>query len=655
MANPLILIADDSPDILTYLREAVLGPAGYRVQVAADGSSALQLAQQTHPDVVITDHQMPKLSGLELTRELCATQPHPAVIMMSSDRSDSLVIEAMRAGAFDFLAKPFEAELLLAAVGRALARYPAGARRAKPIERTASVISTARPADSGSGVDDLRRRLEELQSLVQLGRAVTEKLDHHEVLTEVVNAAVRLTGAEEGSLLLLDQDSGELYMRASKNFDEQFAQTFRLEVHDSLAGQVIKTGEPVLLDEQTPQKIKTSYLVRSLIYVPLQVRGNTIGVLGVDNRRAGRTLTRADVAIMSAMADYAAIAIENARLFSTSEAERHKLETILAQVENGVIVIDPEGRLLIMNRTAREALGVDGDWSGRSLRQVVTDPRLHSVFASAGKFSRRAEVELDDGRVFSAQRTPIEGIGQAIVMQDITKLKELDRVKSDFVTAVSHDLRSPLTAILGYIELVERSGDLNQQQHEFIRRVRLSVGQITDLVSNLLDLGRIEAGLDEAKELTPIGMLARYALESMRATAEGKGLSLKLDLPDDLPMVWGAPIRLRQMVGNLIDNAIKYTPAGGWVSVAAHQEGQQVILTVGDNGLGVPATDQPYLFDKFFRASNAPADLHGSGLGLSIVKSIVENHGGRIWLDSQPGQGTTFNVVLPTEPVRRAA
>lgn len=134
-------------------------------------------------------------------------------------------------------------------------------------------------------------------------------------------------------------------------------------------------------------------------------------------------------------------------------------------------------------------------------------------------------------------------------------------------------MRSPLTAILGYIELIQRSGQLNQQQAEFIRRVQLSVGQITDLVSNLLDLGRIEAGLDTAKEKTPVSVLARYALEGMRSNAKSKGLRLNADLPDDLPMVLGAPIRLRQMIGNLLDNAIKYTPPGGQILIEARSEG----------------------------------------------------------------------------------
>ena len=156
---------------------------------------------------------------------------------------------------------------------------------------------------------------------------------------------------------------------------------------------------------------------------------------------------------------------------------------------------------------------MNGDWIGLSVVEVFDDPRMLALLRSPGKVSRREELELEDGRVFNAQRTPIRGVGQAIVMQDITHLKELDRIKSEFVTTVSHDLRSPLTAILGYIELIERAGGLNDQQSEFIRRVQLSVEQITDLVSNLLDLGRIEAGLDIAKYKTPISVLARYAME----------------------------------------------------------------------------------------------------------------------------------------------
>jgi two-component system NtrC family sensor kinase len=598
--------------------------------------SALTLAREMTPSLLLTDQQMPGLIGTELIRRVHLDLPHLPAILMTTEGSEALAVEAMRAGAVDYLVKPFEAEHLLAAVGRALA---AGRRWQALVQVQSEAETNARR---------LEQRLHELETLAQIGRTVTAMLKPDEVLTTVVEAAVRITGAEEGSLLLLDEESHELYMRASKNFDEEFARTFRLRVQDSLAGQVLAGGEAVVLDEGAPQKIKTSYLVHSLVYAPLRVRGRTIGVLGVDNRKAGRTLTREDVTVMLALADYAAIAIENARLYNRTETERTQLETILTQTEDGVLVVDQENRLLLVNRAAQRAFGVDDRFVGRSVVETFDDARLLGLLRAPGNLPRREEIELPDGRIVNAQRTPIAGVGQAIVMQDITHLKELDRIKSEFVTSVSHDLRSPLTAILGYVDLIGRVGAINEQQQEFLRRVRASVEHITALITDLLDLGRIEAGLDTAKEATPIPPLARYAVESQRGAAESRGLALEASLPEELPLVTGDPVLLRQMIGNLIDNAIKYTPTGGKVRVEALAEGDQVLVRVSDSGPGIPPADQPYLFDKFFRASNVPDGVPGTGLGLSIVKSIVDSHHGRIWVDSALGKGTQFTVVLPT-------
>jgi two-component system NtrC family sensor kinase len=259
----------------------------------------------------------------------------------------------------------------------------------------------------------------------------------------------------------------------------------------------------------------------------------------------------------------------------------------------------------------------------------------------------RGEIPLEDGRVFSAQVTPIPEVGLALIMQDITYLKELDRIKSDFVSTVSHDLRSPLTAILGYVELLGRVGDLSAQQQEFIVRIQASVENITSLINDLLDLGRIEAGFDARKEIVPLSALLRYTVESMYAQAEDVGLSLEMEIPDGLPPVIGNPVRLRQMLENLIANSLAYTPNGGKIWINARSEGDQVLLEVSDNGPGIPPADQPYIFDKFYRASNVPYQVSGAGLGLAIVKSIVENHRGRIWVDSSLGEGARFSIILP--------
>jgi two-component system NtrC family sensor kinase len=259
----------------------------------------------------------------------------------------------------------------------------------------------------------------------------------------------------------------------------------------------------------------------------------------------------------------------------------------------------------------------------------------------------RLELTLEDGRVLNTQVSPIPNIGLVLTMQDITHLKELDRIKSEFVSTVSHDLRSPLTAILGYVELLERVGPLNDQQRDFVSRVELSVHNITTLINDLLELGRIEAGFDTRKELIPFQNLIEITIEELKAQIEEKNQIFIKDVPDKLPAVLGNPIQLRQMLSNLLGNAIKNTPTGGRIVLHARAEGEQIIVQVSDTGPGIPPADQPYIFDKFYRASNISSDIPGTGLGLAIVKSVVENHLGRVWVDSALGQGTTFTIVLP--------
>jgi two-component system phosphate regulon sensor histidine kinase PhoR len=465
----------------------------------------------------------------------------------------------------------------------------------------------------------------------------------------VVDAAVELTGAEEGSLLLVDETTGDLFMRAARNFQEEFVRTFRVPVKNSLAGSVILTGKSVLLDEKTPQKIKTAYLVQGLIYVPLQIHGHIFGVLGVDNRKGQVPFSQHHVQLISTLADYAVIAIENARLYSNTALERNKMETILTRIQDGVIVVDPEKNVLIMNQTVRAAfnLGTTNP-IGKPISETVAHPDLLDwINTSMKTTSNRAEITLDDGRVFNCQLTTIAEVGMAITMQDVTHLKKLDRIKTDFVNTVSHDLRSPLTAILGYVELIERVGPINQRQRDFISRVEISVHNITTLVDDLLNLGRIESGFDTRRETIQLANVIQYAMGLFTIQAEESHIEIKVDLPEQLPSIFGNPVHIRQMIEKLYENAFKYTGSDGSIRTACRVEGEQIILQISNTGKGVPPSDLPFIFDKFFRPSNLSPEVTGTGLGLAIVKSIVENHGGRIWVDSSTDQGTTFTIVLP--------
>jgi two-component system NtrC family sensor kinase len=256
------------------------------------------------------------------------------------------------------------------------------------------------------------------------------------------------------------------------------------------------------------------------------------------------------------------------------------------------------------------------------------------------------EVRAPDERTYSVRLSAIEGVGTAAILHDVSYLKELDRVKTEFVSMVSHDLRSPLTSILGYIELLPRMGELNEQQLEFIKRVRQSVHNITDLISDLLHLGQLEAGLNEDMELVSFGSLVHETVFPLRQRAEERDQILDLVIPDKLPRILGNPTQLRQVIDNLVSNAIKYTPEKGFINIFAEVQDEQLIFSVVDNGAGIPAEEQNKIFDRFYRATNAPRDVQGTGLGLHITKTIVEKHDGRIWLQSTRS-GTSFFVVFP--------
>jgi two-component system NtrC family sensor kinase len=331
--------------------------------------------------------------------------------------------------------------------------------------------------------------------------------------------------------------------------------------------------------------------------------------------------------------------------------EMQKLDKIINCIEEGVIILDDKMCILLINPAARREFGLwqEDKLSNKPILDVIPHPDLRTLLAiGMNNPLPHNEITFDDGRVLGAQFTPIPGIGAAVTLQDITYLRQIDRLKTEFVHTVSHDLRSPLTAILGYVELLERIGPLTDQQKEFVQRVTASVHNITALVNDLLELGRIEAGFDSQKETIPLEGIINYTLENLRPQINERKLKFRLELPDSLPSLQGNPIRLRQMLDNLIGNAIKYTPEGGEISVKVELRDDQVILRVADSGVGIPPADQPHIFHKFYRASNVPKGVGGSGLGLAIVKSIVDNHNGRIWVESVVGEGSTFIIVLPT-------
>jgi signal transduction histidine kinase len=335
---------------------------------------------------------------------------------------------------------------------------------------------------------------------------------------------------------------------------------------------------------------------------------------------------------------------ETGRITGELHQQLWEMEAILRQVNDGVLVVDKADRVLMMNQALRQTFSLgDADFTGEPVEKAVPNLALLDALKSDDE---RHEVD-QAGRVFHVRVSRIPEIGTVASLHDISYLKEVDRLKGEFVNTVSHDLRSPLTAILGYVELIERAGSVNPQQAQFISRVKSSVYTTTNLIDDLLKLGRVEVG--SLDEVTPVNikLLVVNALPIFQLEVKEKGQTLQMAETPELPPVLGSRTQLNQMVTNLIGNAVKYTPAGGKIRVMLREEQNQIIFHVADNGPGIPLEEQGRIFEKFFRASNAPDGVPGTGLGLAIVKNIVDNHHGRIWVDSKPGKGAVFTVVLP--------
>jgi len=334
-----------------------------------------------------------------------------------------------------------------------------------------------------------------------------------------------------------------------------------------------------------------------------------------------------------------------------SETERNRLEAIIANIQDGVIVLDVHQNILMVNQAAIGIFNLSGrSVLGMSMKDTIQNADLSAMMARSGEGALKYhEVNFDDGRVYNAQYTPIPKVGGAVTMQDISYLKELDRLKSEFIHTVSHDLRSPLTAILGYTELIERTGNLNENQQLFLQRLQGSVQHVTSLVNDLLDLGRLESGFDMRREVVHIDNVLKYTLDMFDAQIKNKNIQVELKIELELKPLRANPIRIRQMMDNLVGNAIKYTPVDGRVGVSLSMQNEQLVLRVEDSGPGIPADEHNRIFEKFYRATNKPAGVEGSGLGLAIVKSIVDSHQGRVWVEPNPGGGSVFIVLLPTQ------
>ncbi len=318
MAGEKILIVDDRRENIVFLANDVLRPQGYEIITAMDGKKGLQKALEEKPDLIITDMRMPKMNGDEMIRALRETGHKVPVILSTFQGSERSAVQAFRAGATDYIIKPFTVDEILQAVERALALRPAPT--APP-----SRVETQEETQVSSSQEILEQQLVKLSTLHDVGKTVTSLLDLETILSRTVEAAVYLSNAEESYLMLADPSSGELYLRVAWSHGDKRARRLRLKVSDSLTSQVVSTGKPIILKPppsgSAEHKLKTGYLMKSLLAVPLKRVKEVIGVLSVGNIINRAEFTEDDSRQLSILAEYATIAIKNARLYKQMQEQ----------------------------------------------------------------------------------------------------------------------------------------------------------------------------------------------------------------------------------------------------------------------------------------------------------------------------------------------
>lgn len=634
MPTTNIFLALTDAAVMDLLQRSVLTPAGYRVIPCLDEADLMKQFGESSSGIVILDDAFAQAGALDLSQRLGRQYPALSILLLTNTLSQELVNNAMQHGLVDVLTPPLKPREVLAAVERAQER--------------AAALSQWTQKEARRATQSLQQHIADMEAVAAAGRAVTASLDLDSILTRIVNSAVELTGAQAGRLWMIDEDRGELYPRTVRNLEPKLIEVLRLRLDDSLAGQAVRTGKSVKINQTKPLVIRGEHQVYSLMYVPLHSRSGVTGLLEVNQGAPGKPFEQQHLALLTALADYASIAIENANLHAVTVQERGRFERILTHVEDCVVVVSPERTITFMNPSARQSFAPElVSAAMKPVADVIQHPDLLQIFHLPDSgFPLRREIALEDGRILNAQCIYVDKLGVVATMQDITQLKELDRIKSEFVSTVSHDIRSPLTAILGYAGLLEKVGPLNDLQRQFVERIHASMAHITMLINELLDLGKIEAGFDSQKELIFPGQHIQQVIDELGERAAAKGIILRAEIEPELPQILASPTRFQQMLANLINNAIKYTPAAGTIQVHASAADDQLFLQVTDTGVGIPPAEQPYIFDRFYRASNTTGEP-GTGLGLAIVKSIVENHQGRIWVESAPGKGSTFTTILP--------
>ncbi len=528
-------------------------------------------------------------------------------------------------------------------------------------------------------LQEVRRQLEaELQDTSSSATApITTSAELEATLRWFLRRVGMILQAEKAALMLYEPETGELVAQwPALGLTEEEVGIFRVRATQGISGQVFRESRPIITDDATsdPRTVKENVAllnVRNVLTVPLVierkdaegmvVEKNNIGVFHVFNKRNNGRFAEEDITLITALAKSAASVISSAKLYIAVSDEKRELERTLQGMLAGVLVVGADSRVRLMNSAARHIFGISADdGTGKPLSQVIEDEAVHELIRSCLSGSSEATAELSvfspEERIYQVQTSCLTGdngdvAGVIATFNDITELRSVERMKSEFVSTVSHELRTPLTSIKGFIRtlLEDTDGYYDRDtQLEFYNIIDAECDRLVRLISDLLNLSRIESGraLDLVLSEFDLAQVINQVVESQRSYTHRH--EFEIIIQDDLSNVTADRDKMDQILTNLLSNAIKYSPDGGKITVHARDVGDNIAVSISDEGIGVAEEQISRLFTRFHRVDSRDSrKQYGTGIGLHLVKHLVEAHKGEVSVESKLGVGSTFTFVLP--------
>ena len=523
-----------------------------------------------------------------------------------------------------------------------------------------------------------------LQAITGVGRLIDSSLEREGLLNEIMRWVEAELDVEAASLLLLDERTKRLRFEVALGEKGDAVKDFTLALGEGIVGKVAQTGEPLMVNSAMddprshPDIAKAiDYPVHNALCVPMFLRGEVIGVIEVMNKTNRMPFTDYDSALLTVISQQAGLFLENARLYSILQhrvdyanaelrganqelaSEKAKVDTMVQEMVDGVIATDEADRIVLLNEAAERMLGISArEAMGEPVLATIRQPDLVRLWAMplsphGGSYTEEVEIGTDKSLALQVTVALVgsaeEIAGKCMILTDVTEFKQIDQLKTDLIGFVSHELKTPLTNIGLYTELVRDTvGAQEEKAAELVNVIGRQTIRMQHMVEDFLNVSRIEANRGLAMNTVRFDGLRPMIEDAVAIEGHGRDTHrFEIELPEPPPSLWVDRTKLEEILANLIGNAIKYSPNGGLVRIAAEVEDGMAHFSVSDEGVGISEADRAHLFQRFQRIGSSVSRVPGTGLGLFVCKHLVEAHGGRIWFESTQGEGSTFRFTLP--------